>query len=327
MLDPALSRFLETFPRSARPIGPVLHLGPAGGLSGSRFHRFDSPRGPLVAHAWPPPPDGPGASRLGQIHRWVKELDSLPYIPRAIADRNGQDFREIDGRLWELRTWLPGQAQNEPGRERASTAFAGLGAVHAIWQNEAILGRSPGLDRRLREMDGLISGRLDALERAAERADWRPALGHLACARPCARAVRDMLAEALRLGPIPLQPCLRDVRSDHVLFTGDTVTGLIDFGAMAVDSPAGDLARLMSDWRLGLEARGRAVQSYAEAAGLAPPDAWLIRAFETSGALLGGCRWITWTLLDRRSFPPGAAEERLRRCTAALAASMPSLRV
>ena len=45
-----------------------------------------------------------------------------------------------------------------------------------------------------------------------------------------------------------LQPCLRDARPEHFLFDGDQLSGLVDFGAMAVDSVVGDLARLIGEW-------------------------------------------------------------------------------
>ena len=70
------------------------------------------------------------------------------------------------------------------------------------------------------------------------------------------------LALARQLGPmllVPLeqsadriirvQPCLRDARPEHFLFEGDRLSGLVDYGAMGVDSVAGDLARLWaSGW-------------------------------------------------------------------------------
>src|SRR5437763_1299451 len=42
--------------------------------------------------------------------------------------------------------------------------------------------------------------------------------------------------------PVPVQPCLCDVWHDHVLYTGDAVTGLIDYGEVKPDHPAVDLA-------------------------------------------------------------------------------------
>jgi Ser/Thr protein kinase RdoA (MazF antagonist) len=45
--------------------------------------------------------------------------------------------------------------------------------------------------------------------------------------------------------PVPLQPALRDILDEHVLFVGDQVTGIIDFGAMRIESVAGDIARLL----------------------------------------------------------------------------------
>ena len=45
--------------------------------------------------------------------------------------------------------------------------------------------------------------------------------------------------------PLPLQPCLCDVWHDHVLFEGDTVTGVIDYGGAKIDHVAVDLARLL----------------------------------------------------------------------------------
>jgi len=54
--------------------------------------------------------------------------------------------------------------------------------------------------------------------------------------------------EPLAHTALPLQPCVRDIWHDHVLFTGNEVTGLMDFGALAVDTPATDIARLVNSF-------------------------------------------------------------------------------
>ena len=48
--------------------------------------------------------------------------------------------------------------------------------------------------------------------------------------------------------PVCVQPVLRDARPEHFLFEDGRLSGLVDFGAMGVDSVAADLARLIGDW-------------------------------------------------------------------------------
>ncbi len=66
-------------------------------------------------------------------------------------------------------------------------------------------------------------------------------------ARTVAPQVREPLRQASSRS-VMLQPCLRDARPEHFLFEGDQLSGLVDFGAMAVDSVVGDLARLIGEW-------------------------------------------------------------------------------
>jgi thiamine kinase-like enzyme len=46
---------------------------------------------------------------------------------------------------------------------------------------------------------------------------------------------------------VMIHPCFTDIHRDHVLFDGDRLTGIIDFGAVKLDHPACDLARLFDD--------------------------------------------------------------------------------
>jgi len=45
-----------------------------------------------------------------------------------------------------------------------------------------------------------------------------------------------------------LQPVLRDLWQPHVLFSGDHVTGVIDWNAASTDHPAFDYSRLLASW-------------------------------------------------------------------------------
>jgi Ser/Thr protein kinase RdoA (MazF antagonist) len=102
---------------------------------------------------------------------------------------------------------------------------------------------------------------------------------------------------------LAMQPCLRDVWHGNVLFTGDQVTGLVDFGAMGVETPAGDVARLLGsmaddnlgDWRPGLEA-------YTTVRPLSPDELRAAAALDASGTVLAGCNWITWIYIEGRQF-------------------------
>jgi homoserine kinase type II len=107
---------------------------------------------------------------------------------------------------------------------------------------------------------------------------------------------------------VALQPCLRDARPEHFLFSGDRVTGLVDFGAMAIESVAADLARLLSEW-VGPDRSARA-EGLAAYTPIRPLDGFelaLIDVFEDSAALLGAGRWVRWHFLEGRVFDDPSA--------------------
>jgi Ser/Thr protein kinase RdoA (MazF antagonist) len=103
--------------------------------------------------------------------------------------------------------------------------------------------------------------------------------------------------------PLRRQPCLRDVRPEHFLFTGDEVTGLVDFGAMGIDTVAADLARLLSEWfGRDLPLRQAALESYTSLRPIESAETLLIDVFEGSSAILGPGHWVRWHFLEGRRF-------------------------
>ncbi len=281
-------------------------LGNAGGYSGARLWRYESGRGWLVARAWPQ--DGPTRAGLEQIHRWLDETADLGFVPIPLPALDGRTVHEQGGRLWDVSPWLEGAPAPErpPLRPRLRSGFAALAAFHQALRHDRTRGPSPGIQARLLELEGLLRDGFDAMERALNRAAADPRCPAARRWLSLARVTGGRLVEPLRRASgliVSLQPCVRDARPEHLLFSGDRVTGLIDFGAMAIESVAADLARLLGDW-VGPDthARAEALDAYVSVRPLEVVEIALLEAFEDSSALLGAGHWVRWHFLEGRTF-------------------------
>lgn len=322
-MERALRAVLERFSTDVRPIGPVTALGNAGGSSGIALWRYGSQRGELVARAWPIA-DGL-ADRLARVHAWLRELDGMSFVPRPIAARDGRTVVAEAGRFWELQPWLPGApvTGRPPGPLEAREAFARLAEVHHRLARLATTGPSPNVRQRHQELSTLIRDDFEPIvsavrsatrDRATDEAARDLALRWVARARALAPAVAGELARH-RDTSVALQPTLRDVRGEHVLFEGGRLTGLVDYGAMGIESVASDLARLMSDW-IGSDAdlRRACLEAYESVRPLRRVEWALLPVFERSAAILGAERWARWHFVEGRAFDnPLAVRQGLER--------------
>ena len=182
-------------------------------------------------------------------HIALSRRRGLSYIPAVLPSDSGHTFVASAGRLWDLTTWMPGQADfhAQPSPERLAAACIALAQIHEAWRPVATTtGPCPALRRRLirgREWSTLVGS------------GWQPPLEGADPVGPLTRQAYALLREQLgdvldRLGawehqPWNLQVCLCDVWHDHVLFVANEVTGIIDFGSLKVDHVAVDLARLL----------------------------------------------------------------------------------
>ena len=221
--------------------------------------------------------------------------------------RSGETFVGHDGHLWELSPWMPGEADYDrsPLPVKLAAAMAALARFHKATADFPRSPTSPGsaaaaaVSKRLARLHELQAGGIAALDQAIDESVWRDLA---ALARQFVSVLPKAVPRVLAIvGPLagvalPLQPCLRDIWHDHVLFTGDEVTGIIDFGAMDVDTPATDVARLLGSlvgddaagWQTGLAA-------YSASCGhCRPTKCKPSRRLDTSGTLLAGCNWIRW---------------------------------
>jgi homoserine kinase type II len=314
-----LSELLARYPLELRPVSELEFLGGAGGYSGSRLWRFHARAGPLVLRAWPA--DGPGRARLEKIHRWLRLTSEVGFTPVPLFDRENRSIQESGGSLWELAPWLPGSTAlaKPPSQSQLESAFRGLAVLHERLASESSVGVSPGIVRRHGTVEHLIAGGFEAIEgavtaRALSADESAPAAKWLRLARAAAPRLLEILDRSQRL-VLPLQPCLRDARPDHFLFDKDRLTGIVDFGAMDVDSVSGDLARLIGDWiDDDSVARTSAQNAYERNRPLTATEASLISVFEASADLLIGERWLRWSYLENRRFEdPEAVSKGLAR--------------
>jgi homoserine kinase type II len=165
-------------------------------------------------------------------------------------------------------------------------------------------------------LERLLHSGVDRLRRAVVSVDWPEAAER-------GRRILDLFSLAAQSVAARLKPaceakasqqfCLRDIKADHVLFEGDRVSGLIDFGAMRIECVSGDIARLLGGmaaddpalWREGLAA-------YESKRPLSQPERELIPIFDETSVLLSGIHWLNWIYLDGRTFhDPRAVISRL----------------
>lgn len=291
----------------------VERLGNAGGFSGACFWRVVTAAGDLCLRRWPQ--EHLSEERLKAIHNVLQaaEGEVSGLLPLPWRTSRGATYVETGATLWELTPWMPGQAdfRQHPSTQRLSAAMAMLARFHRGAATACFAGRnttdvSPGIRARLVRLREL-EARLPQLQEALETKQWaeltpigRRILSLFVAARP---KVEDSLAFACSL-KTPLQPCIRDIWHDHVLFTGDQVTGLVDFGAMNTDCVAADISRLLGSligddpagWQSGLDA-------YRQIRPLSRNETQLVSVFDASSVLMSGMNWLDWICLQGRHFP------------------------
>ncbi|MDY3554976.1 phosphotransferase [Gemmata sp. JC717] len=287
---------------NTQPSEAVAHFGPAtaglvwhpapAGFSGAVVWRGDDLEGvPQVAlKGWPL---STTLERVREVHSWLAPASALPFVPTVIRNTLGDTAVSAVGRVWDACRWLPGAPAPQPSEAETRAACEAVAQLHLACPAEPVKRPCAAVGARLRllvDHQGLyaagtilppLAPQLDALLARAAAEIGR-------CADAAVEALRPWAA-----WPVRVRPCVRDLRREHVLFQSSAVTGIIDYGAMAIDTPAGDLARLLGDFAEADPALfEEGLSAYRRASGpLDVPDEF-VRLLATTGTLCSLLGWL-----------------------------------
>jgi homoserine kinase type II len=237
-----------------------------------------------------------------------RACEHLSFVPRVFRDREGKSFWLIGDCLWEVTQWMPGQANymRQPSRAKLESAIDVLADLHRVWfdfaREQAV---SPSVAQRI-EMLGEWMATRDLVEQVG--ASVRGPVEATACMATLRmlHSRGPQLIEELRRGAevcVTLHPVLRDIWSDHLLFEGERVSGVIDFGTVRMDEPAVDLARMLGSLHpFEVDVRLAAIEVYNRKRPEHALDAQRIELLDRSGTLITALQWMRWLVLERRSF-------------------------
>ena len=269
--------------------------------------------------------------RAAWVHALMDHLATagLGTVPRLLRRRtvaaaaSGIDSETLvadaAGRLWELVMFLSGGPRAAPSADEAATALTALARLHAAAATLPGCGpcieSSPGIRTRLAQAARMQSAPWRLLESETRR------IAPATLAPLMLEAIEDFESNAgpaairriAAVEPVTLlvQPVLRDVWSDHVLFLDDgRLAGFIDFHAAGRDTPATDLARLLGSWEAppapagttDLQTWRQALDAYEAVRPLEPGQRRLIPWLQATGVICGLDNWFRWLITERREF-------------------------
>lgn len=241
-----------------------------------------------------------GSQQLLWIHALQQQIQAagVDFVPVPLTTIQGLTTVGQDSQAWEVSPWMPGEAIKgvftEPQLAAAATALA---EVHLATQEcqtwEERNATSQTLENRTKQLRELLvesladslSSNLGLMDQTRLLAKWL---------QPAAENTLGLLKGSEEWN-LPTQPVLRDVRRDHLLFTGDEITGLIDFGAVTIETATIDLARMLGEsakndrelWRLGMK-------SYMAKRRLLNEERQAIPLIDASGTVLACGNWLRW---------------------------------
>ena len=308
----------------------LVDLGSAGGFSGANIWRVGESDYCYCLRRWP---TGANVDRVAEIHTAIERIATAGFELLAVPLRStqtGRSYAQRRSEIYEVSPWLPGVADfcdsaGELRSRKLDSAMRSLARFHVAASSAGgcVSKCSPGMNARADRCRRLLQGGLQEVKTGLNRFVSQPSSQkqfaeiNVACMKTLvgeferlAPSVWQLLADAANI-PTTLQLCLRDVWHDHILFTKDRVSGIVDYDAMQHESVCGDVARLLGSlvgncsesWQNGIAA-------YRKVRALDPSEIELIAAFDWGNALLSGLQWVRWICVEQRQFSNVAAVQR-----------------
>lgn len=310
---------------------------PGGGLSGAPVVLVRPECGPACVLKRVGRDDA-AAPRAAWVHALVTQARrrGVVELPAPLVTPGGSTLvADACGGVWELVPFVAGASVVDADLPHLWAALEVLARLHTAWadappgpmaapagpavppavvrriRQAAALGQTPWPVRRAAAPPHGVAP--DGLAAAvAIRWDRAIALGAAGAGR---RAVERIAGVAA--GAVPLQPVVRDVWYDHVLFeprgpaAAPRVTGLIDLHAAACDTPATDIARLAGSWwstALGSACEAwlaEAVEAYAATRPLSAAERALVPWLHAAGVVCALDNWFRWVVEEGCVFADG----------------------
>jgi Ser/Thr protein kinase RdoA (MazF antagonist) len=284
-------------------VGPVRHIAPVttAAFSGASIFRVTADCGSYALRRWPP--GQMPEARLRELHRFLAFLqeEGIDEVPVPLAGESGTLLKSSIHR-WQLEPWMPGNADfhSHPSQPRLENVMRLLARIHVVaeryiaadtgeeWFYQQRRGPSYAVQERLMILRRWESKRLE--EQIRHDAPRRDAV--MRCVEVLGPVVRAEL-ESVESACFRQHPCLRDIWSEHVLFTNDEVTGIIDPSAARTENVASDLSRLLGSLLPdGGEPREKALDTYSAVRPLGLHERRLVRVLDRSGILLSALHWV-----------------------------------
>jgi homoserine kinase type II len=185
-----------------------------------------------------------GRASLDLRHRLLGWLRAHGFpAPRLIPARSGETAVEIDGRLFEVFTFIDGDEFNADRPAHINGAGTVLARYHSAVEDFPDLPLDQGPRYTTSSLPGLIERTMqrDVMGDLTEPLNWYDR-----------RAVdlRKALPEAAYMA-LPHVLIHGDVHRDNLIFRGDAVAALIDFDQVTIDARLVDIADALVDFAVG----------------------------------------------------------------------------